>query len=129
MSVTAPIELVLDLRNFSERLRGADEFLALWKDLTPALMGRSLSVGDTPQFMRSAHAGTQRPPGALSHRHQACPGEELPQRLSELRPGSFVLLGEGRADELVADAALLRPEALTAERILALARDRAGTPA
>ena len=50
MSVIAPIEVVLDLRDFSERLRGGGDFRALWNDLLPALVGRTLTAGDVSRL-------------------------------------------------------------------------------
>ena len=47
MTATTAIEVVLDLRGFTERLSGPAEFLALWDELTPALVGHSLIAGRT----------------------------------------------------------------------------------
>jgi hypothetical protein len=54
--------------------------------------------------------------------------DDLPGRLSALRPGSFILLGEGKVEELLADASLLEPRALPNEQILTLARERSANP-
>ena len=50
MTATNAIEVMLDLRGFAERLNGPAEFLALWEELTPALVGRSLTAGRTHKW-------------------------------------------------------------------------------
>lgn len=54
--------------------------------------------------------------------------DDLPERLSALRPGSFILLGDGKAEELLADASLFQPRPLEHDRILTLARERTTDP-
>ena len=55
MKSSSAVEIVLDLRQYSERVEGAHGFIDLWQSLTPALEGQVLNVGKRYNIAHSQH--------------------------------------------------------------------------
>ncbi len=59
MNSGSSVEIILDLREFSSRVIKPEDFRKLWTQLTPALIGRTLSPGDAP-ILKDPRRGTVR---------------------------------------------------------------------